>query len=943
MASGGFKVPTGAGTTGKRVSIRDKLVQMRALPDEERNAIFDSVKKDSDRFRGFRHHAKSTQNRQDYHLEMYDQFLLFRANKERTDFTDEEMDDFRFPHNDHDRLWANLREFVIWIYQLVEPRSLATGSRIKYSTLAVYRDSIVYWCRRSFNLRNLTPPNQSVTYFKMTEAMRAVMEYSDPNAKATVKSHLGLAELRELLDNEMVSNRSIENSEQHQCIWCFVRHTSCRPGSIGVSGKYGRSKPLPWRAITFQQGPEPGRFCAIIEFDNINIKRWNDPNSTESEIVALKCQVPAPDPENIIFSVPHRLLVIALRRGLLDGIETLDELLDYKGQFIQIKAEHLDDPIFYRSAPRGEIVDFTMTTRAMTQYLSARGKQIGYTENISMYSIRRRAATDMVARVGLDETRRMMGHAPNSFTLERYYLSMGEIFDATAVALDQEIDPAGRSRTLAESFAQLALGRLNDQQAQLTRGPALRAMTDKLIASDANQPDLSDPIVRRRYRARQRGYAQQALFEQQATIAKKELSSEEWKKRKAALGASEFAEAVNKRALELSRAAAGPVQYEGAVEEDDDDAGMLLTAEPEGDLEDLVGDRENDGVVEGVIDGESNEVAVGDGAEVAIAYKLIAESFMTTMLDNSLNQDHTWSESIKICPECQLDDTAKNYNSAYALREHLNGTFHTPFSMWTRAAENRKAMDPKGRYVCQYCLGSRPEGSDITSYAGMNKLRAHIRSSDAINESLEHDQLKAADGWYDDDFRPTEVSAATGLKKKQHGERNLRTLGLDVVTPRQIINAEPLAGHPGLVRGSSSYDIPTKHAGSVIYGTAGATHQAIPTRFGSGLVFSAPSAIKSASEIPADFRSGLVLASGPHNLISTTRPSPVKASGVPSVAGLRKVIAQEIERRASRGETLFEMPSQDGVEGGEDNAIVVGDESDEESELEDDGDPMELD
>jgi hypothetical protein len=50
-------------------------------------------------------------------------------------------------------------------------------------------------------------------------------------------------------------------------------------------------------------------------------------------------------------------LVIAIRRGFLQGIDTIEELMDYPGKNIKIKPEYLDEPLFYRGKPKGMGVD----------------------------------------------------------------------------------------------------------------------------------------------------------------------------------------------------------------------------------------------------------------------------------------------------------------------------------------------------------------------------------------------------------------------------------------------------------------------------------------------------------------------------------------------------------------------------------------------------------
>ena len=91
--------------------------------------------------------------------------------------------------------------------------------------------------------------------------------------------------------------------------------------------------------------------------------------------------------DNLVFSIPHRLLVIALRRQLLVGIDSLDALLDGDRRNIlvssttasshiigstdssQIEPSKLDDPVILASGPRGLGVKKTVAaSTALTEY-----------------------------------------------------------------------------------------------------------------------------------------------------------------------------------------------------------------------------------------------------------------------------------------------------------------------------------------------------------------------------------------------------------------------------------------------------------------------------------------------------------------------------------------------------------------------------------------------
>jgi hypothetical protein len=56
------------------------------------------------------------------------------------------------------------------------------------------------------------------------------------------RTQVGLAELRQLIDMDMVSTPSIEVAEGHHLAWCIGRVCSARPGSIAPSRLGGKTE-----------------------------------------------------------------------------------------------------------------------------------------------------------------------------------------------------------------------------------------------------------------------------------------------------------------------------------------------------------------------------------------------------------------------------------------------------------------------------------------------------------------------------------------------------------------------------------------------------------------------------------------------------------------------------------------------------------------------------
>ena len=55
-----------------------------------------------------------------------------------------------------------------------------------------------------------------------------------------------------------------------------------------------------------------------------------------------------------------------------------------------------------------------LTSTAMSAYIKEKGTKVGYMDDISIYSLRRRTANDLVKKIGLQLTRQIMGHSPHS-------------------------------------------------------------------------------------------------------------------------------------------------------------------------------------------------------------------------------------------------------------------------------------------------------------------------------------------------------------------------------------------------------------------------------------------------------------------------------------------------------------------------------------------------
>lgn len=323
----------------KRLTLSEKLKRMVETEGGIHFKEYIDRFKTMPEYSGFRSLSLSTQSQQDRHLRLY---TIFARNvlEVPVGATDGEAERVIFPILPEDSYTADagalarlIKSFMMFAFENATARG-REDDHIKYQTLAGYRDSMMYWAQRQYRIRTLNPPPHRRIFEAATEGMRIIYQqygYSG-HRQRQIRTGIGLEELRQLLDHEMTKTYFIENSEQHQVIWNILRQTAVRPGAIGrVKGIHSDTF-LTWSDVRFHTVPDnPGKFVCVLSFKNLKTNR-DDPDYTmrNGGLRVLTCYLDSPSAENIIFSVPHRLLTIAIRRNLLVGISTIEELLNTK-------------------------------------------------------------------------------------------------------------------------------------------------------------------------------------------------------------------------------------------------------------------------------------------------------------------------------------------------------------------------------------------------------------------------------------------------------------------------------------------------------------------------------------------------------------------------------------------------------------------------------------
>ncbi|KAG8629128.1 hypothetical protein KVT40_002993 [Elsinoe batatas] len=523
--------------------------------------------------RGFRHLAPTTQARQDSILASC-LAMVRHMNRLPDNFDDEATEALAFP-NDKNKLLRQVQHYLISIYKSSHGRGANVNHRMRYETFVQYREALLFWIRYKFDLRNMEPPHQSWMFNNISMTMRLVQSKFGIQDRRDVKEGLGLVELRQLLEHEMTTNLSVKVSEHHQLIWCIGRQTAVRPGSIGWS-KGRKDRYLRWADVGFRNLGD-GKFTCILKIKHLKTNYQNPERGTHRQ---LNFTIASPNAENLIFSVPHRLLVIALRRSLLVGIESLEDLLKSQNAYILIKDANLDDPVFYRSLPAGRGLDMSpghnktqaLSASAISCYLADRGRALGYTEPVSMYSIRHRTATDLAVRVGHATAREIMGHDPGTYTLERYYLNVLPLVDLAGATLDQRISPNGISAEALTEYAPLAQTALSSAKMQQIQGVALRNFVEEICSKDPAFPVNGDTNTRRLYLKRARAYALRTLVNEahQESVRTVTVNEIEARQKSWTHDAAMFAKRIQEAATAFASASSAQRQMMVPADLDDD-------------------------------------------------------------------------------------------------------------------------------------------------------------------------------------------------------------------------------------------------------------------------------------------------------------------------------------------------------------------------------------
>ncbi|KAF5711462.1 hypothetical protein FGLOB1_4965 [Fusarium globosum] len=721
---GPSRLPAPGGVPDKRCSLADITNRIDAENEDEIFQLVTDLDEHVRESQNFRWQAVSTQKFQDRVRSNYRLFL--QSIKVINENMDEEAIDKEMFLGEKDKITKKMKMFIMFVAKY--GRGRAQGSRISYRSLAAYRNALNFWHNRMARQYSETPLPRNTLFVFTTEAMR----YATQAFQLT--NTAGMA----------MSKNDIELSRDHD-----------------------------------------GKFALTITFRNL---KTNSEEPTKAAHKAplrseLRCVIKSPqNTENLVFSVPHRLLAMAIRRGILDGIETLDQLFTSQTKYISIKPEFLDKPVFLAAGPRGlTITQEPMRATALTTYISLRGQKIGYVDALTFYSLRRRTANDLSRKIGKDAARSLMNHDPDSRTLEKYYLSLEDTLDVTGLALDEVggEEGGGHTEEMLKADSYLAIHALTDERARKVHGPALNALMNQMMLSDENYPALASARELRNYKRVVRRAAIKTLLAQEVQDQRREMSQTDYDERVRHLERSRLGEHVLKNARR-NLAAPDPID-EGEDQSDeptnvvDGTTGLFLhdvEELPEEDLDDQVNDTGGDTIHRELDEGEPEDID-------DIPYIEAAKAFMQLILSNTMSKYQNLRKNGVPCPQCRDDETIsqeiknKRYYDATHLYDHERSKLHLPKQKWVRRITQAFEASGEKRIACPYCKRLGIE----SSFFHVKALVKHITYG---SFGAEHDRLKRADGWYDAGWDKHLEPKSRTFRKSRERQRQVKMAALNI-------------------------------------------------------------------------------------------------------------------------------------------------------------------
>ena len=417
-----------------------------------------------------------------------------------------------------------------------------------------------------------------------------------------------------------------------------------------------------------------------------------------------------------------------------------------------------------------------------TDYIRVRGHRLGFAQPITFYAIRRQVATDLVQLIGTERTREIMGHAPETRTLERYYLNLQPSVDLTHLTIDWNTGPVNPfSAPMSSVAAELALFKVSDATVSQLTGFALKALVERMMADDPEFPDNASPEQLKLYRRRVQRAALTTLREEAARVQREKMTVGEFHDQiEKVQHAKLFADTVLHHAQTRLSAAQGTDEIAGAgvndemldeLHEADEDAEVPanIGIAPQADLDDGGPELHPEDEFAQEADHDQNI------SHMDVSYTEQARSMMTILMDNTMKMVDDFQQEGGTCAACIDDPTVneeyktKAWRSKAKLSAHLGSGFHSGYQRWYRLQQILHGE--QGEWKCATC--------DRTLQT-FRRLHEHLKHK--VDEK--HQGYKASQGWDDDDWYV--ISEPGQRTRTQTRIRQLANVGFEFTWPEAL-------------------------------------------------------------------------------------------------------------------------------------------------------------
>ncbi|KAH6987860.1 hypothetical protein BKA56DRAFT_669462 [Ilyonectria sp. MPI-CAGE-AT-0026] len=536
-------------------------------------------------------------------------------------------------------------------------------------------------------------------------------------------TRVGIWEILQMMDFDMNQSPCFALAECHHLAWILGRLAALPPSSLGPPQHVHPKDHLPfiaWRDCEIERANVNGKFSVRLTIRNVKTDMMN---SHPGEFLYLSNPI---GKQTFQMSAPHRLLTIAIRRGVLDGIQTIDELFKRRNLFITIKKEFLDKPVFVTGTQHDLDVDLDkpMASEAFTDYLQLCAEKVGIPKSITFHNLRCDTAQELLEKVRPEQAKEMTAQDPNSTIAEGS--SAGdrtELLNLTAIAL-------GEDRARHDYFRDmLSATKLSDDNYRVL-SRILNELFEQLRNSDDEYPHNGDSASKQnRDRVLQRA-AFQCLMKDLREKLMQELTVEGIRTSDLQSMSNEF----NRRIIAQAKASVGPQNSDSDLIEED----SLRTLGVEEDLTTGVSERDAEGQFQERIEHDKeaqtlpDEVPIGDVLD-QMDYATVARYAMEIWLSAGTETSSWGRKQAKMtpCRSCQADETvddetkSKNYEASN-LKRHLDGDFHSRFEQFSRRAQIVARDEGLPGVRCEICVAVAPPGTVIPLYATVASLARHI-------------------------------------------------------------------------------------------------------------------------------------------------------------------------------------------------------------------------